>query len=114
MEIKEKKQKRPIVFNKTAIIILVVSVVLSIGAAFGVYSFTKNIVSSWSITSLEGIPVPPKSTSDSGSTQTESTPSNPPVQLNPEIATEPWDGVSRITVLLMGLDYRDWEAGDTP
>ncbi|PKN88581.1 MAG: hypothetical protein CVU46_00650 [Chloroflexi bacterium HGW-Chloroflexi-8] len=114
MEYKEKKQKRPIVFNKTAIIILVVSIVLSIAAALGVYSFTKNIVSTWTITSLEGIPVPPKSASDPVSSQTETTPANPPVQLNPEIAAEPWDGVSRITVLLMGLDYRDWKAGDTP
>ncbi|NLN70648.1 MAG: LCP family protein [Chloroflexi bacterium] len=27
---------------------------------------------------------------------------------------EPWDGVSRVNLLLMGLDYRDWEAGETP
>lgn len=27
---------------------------------------------------------------------------------------EPWDGVSRINILMMGLDYRDWEAGETP
>jgi LCP family protein required for cell wall assembly len=25
-----------------------------------------------------------------------------------------WDGVSRVTVLVMGLDYRDWEAGNYP
>ncbi|MFU8827689.1 MAG: LCP family protein, partial [Brevefilum sp.] len=27
---------------------------------------------------------------------------------------EPWDGISRVNLLLMGLDYRDWEAGETP
>jgi hypothetical protein len=27
---------------------------------------------------------------------------------------EPWDGVSRGNISLMGLDYRDWEAGETP
>lgn len=26
----------------------------------------------------------------------------------------PWDGVSRINLLLMGLDARDWEKGETP
>ena len=26
----------------------------------------------------------------------------------------PWDGASPVTVLVMGLDYRDWEAGDGP
>jgi LCP family protein required for cell wall assembly len=24
----------------------------------------------------------------------------------------PWDGTSRVTILIMGLDYRDWEAGE--
>jgi polyisoprenyl-teichoic acid--peptidoglycan teichoic acid transferase len=27
---------------------------------------------------------------------------------------EPWDGISRVNFLLLGLDYRDWEAGDIP
>jgi LCP family protein required for cell wall assembly len=27
---------------------------------------------------------------------------------------EEWDGTSRVNILLMGLDYRDWEAGDGP
>jgi LCP family protein required for cell wall assembly len=26
----------------------------------------------------------------------------------------PWDGASRVTILVMGLDYRDWEAGEGP
>src|SRR4030042_5401541 len=26
----------------------------------------------------------------------------------------PWDGASPVTVLVMGLDYRDWEAGEGP
>jgi polyisoprenyl-teichoic acid--peptidoglycan teichoic acid transferase len=25
---------------------------------------------------------------------------------------DPWDGASRVTALVMGLDYRDWEAGE--
>ncbi|MEK6256952.1 MAG: LCP family protein [Chloroflexota bacterium] len=29
----------------------------------------------------------------------------------PVVELEPWDGSSRVTVLLMGLDYRDWEIG---
>ena len=24
----------------------------------------------------------------------------------------PWDGAGRVTILLLGLDYRDWEAGE--
>jgi LCP family protein required for cell wall assembly len=30
-------------------------------------------------------------------------------QVEPELT--PWDGAGRVTVLLLGLDYRDWEAG---
>lgn len=27
---------------------------------------------------------------------------------------DPWKGSSRVTILVMGLDYRDWQAGDVP
>ena len=27
---------------------------------------------------------------------------------------QPWDGKSRVTILLLGVDYRDWEAGNGP
>ncbi len=27
---------------------------------------------------------------------------------------DPWDGKSRVNLLFMGLDYRDWEAGEVP
>lgn len=27
---------------------------------------------------------------------------------------DPWDGASRVTILVMGLDYRDWESGEGP
>lgn len=34
-----------------------------------------------------------------------------PAALQPEPTLTPWDGVGRVTILLLGLDYRDWEAG---
>lgn len=34
-----------------------------------------------------------------------------PLQPSSGPASVPWDGKSRVTVLIMGLDYRDWEAG---
>lgn len=36
----------------------------------------------------------------------------PGQQLGPKL--EEWDGASRVNILLMGLDARDWEAGDGP
>jgi LCP family protein required for cell wall assembly len=41
------------------------------------------------------------------SSQSVSTPS----AILPEPTMTPWDGVGRVTILLLGLDYRDWEAG---
>ena len=32
----------------------------------------------------------------------------------PEGILTPWDGTGRVTVLVMGLDYRDWSAGEGP
>lgn len=32
----------------------------------------------------------------------------------PEGMLTPWDGTGRVTVLVMGLDYRDWSAGEGP
>ncbi len=29
----------------------------------------------------------------------------------PQVIPQPWSGSERVTILLMGLDYRDWEAG---
>jgi len=33
---------------------------------------------------------------------------------SPAVSLTPWDGTGRVTVLVMGLDFRDWEAGSGP
>lgn len=38
-------------------------------------------------------------------------PGTTPVTAMEPITVQPWNGSSRVTVLVMGLDYRDWEAG---
>ncbi|MBE0688003.1 MAG: hypothetical protein IH585_18570, partial [Anaerolineaceae bacterium] len=43
--------------DKTNIIILVVFVVLSIISAFFVFNLAKNIISTWTMTNMEGLPV---------------------------------------------------------
>ena len=35
-----------------------------------------------------------------------------PLQRVTDPTPVPWDGVSRVTILVMGLDYRDWSEGD--
>jgi LCP family protein required for cell wall assembly len=36
-----------------------------------------------------------------------------PTAVTLDIKPNPWDGKSRVTVLMMGLDYRDWVAGES-
>ena len=38
------------------------------------------------------------------------------VPLDPELGPTPppWDGTNRVSLLVMGLDYRDWQAGEGP
>ncbi len=35
-----------------------------------------------------------------------------PTLIRLDSAPEPWDGTSRVTLLIMGIDYRDWIAGE--
>jgi polyisoprenyl-teichoic acid--peptidoglycan teichoic acid transferase len=39
---------------------------------------------------------------------------NVPLQLASGPEAKPWDGNERVNILLMGLDYRDWEIGEGP
>lgn len=39
--------------------------------------------------------------------------SSTPTAVVLDIEPNPWDGKSRVTVLMMGLDYRDWVAGES-
>jgi len=83
-----------------------------VGAYFG-FLLSRQLVASNQTFSLPGDPV----------LAAEVTQEEEGVEITPEATEipaaqlptpEPWDGVSRVNVLIMGLDYRDWEAGDTP
>jgi LCP family protein required for cell wall assembly len=83
----------------------------------GLFIFSRGFVACWRLTALAGIApvscglqtaVPttnPGETPVPGVTATP-TVSAPQVELPP-----PWDGASRVTILVIGLDYRDWESG---
>jgi polyisoprenyl-teichoic acid--peptidoglycan teichoic acid transferase len=86
--------------------------------AVGLFIFSRGFVSCWRLTALAGIPpsscvaqtstaaiTNPGDTPVAGETATP-TISAPQVELPP-----PWDGASRVTILVIGLDFRDWEAG---
>lgn len=101
------------------IIFWVVTVALAIGGFF----FVRGLVTCWAITPLPGITPSNCGTVQAGgltgpTINEQGTPIAPVEDLPPAVEIPDssnlpaaWDGASRITVLLIGLDYRDWEAG---
>lgn len=110
-----KPKKASFRLDKTNIMILVFFVILSIFSAFIVFRLAKNIISTWTMTNLEGLPVTTQGTKAAPNNNEDSDPLTD-IAIDPmEIEMpDPWDGVSRVTILVMGLDYRDWEAGEIP
>lgn len=91
---------------------LVVTFLLLAGlTAFLTYTKVKDFVSTWNITDLPGLVVKP----GTQPTEISSEPgqvNDPPaaIAIGPE--PQPWDGASRVNILVMGLDYRDWVSGE--
>ncbi|NMB61927.1 MAG: LCP family protein [Chloroflexi bacterium] len=83
--------------------------ILAIVAGVYLYGFVATFVKEMTILNLPGAPVINESVlNDANITQA------PTTEAFGAPTPEPWDGVSRVNVLFMGLDYRDWEAGETP
>lgn len=83
--------------------------VLAVVTAILAFVIVRNLVLSWDITDLPGVPkisLPQKTAGASGGSV--------PLQPVSGPTPQPWDGKSRVNILFMGLDYRDWEAGETP
>ncbi len=115
--LKNIKLERP---STRVIIFWVVAIVLGIGGFF----FVRGIATCWTITPLPGTPPSDCGTVTAGLngpvlTDEQGTPIATPDTATPGAVSIPdsnlppaWDGASRINVLLIGLDYRDWTAGE--
>jgi LCP family protein required for cell wall assembly len=81
-------------------------------AAILTFITVRDFVTSWEITNLPGITV----------RDTAPTPASNELAAGGEIPLEPaagptpppWDGANRVTMLIMGLDFRDWQTGEGP
>lgn len=70
----------------------------------------RDLVSTWDVTSLPGIALAqPTSTPDESGVIRDP---QQPLQVPSGPKPEAWDGASRVNLLIMGLDYRDWAAGE--
>ena len=107
-KIKEKFPK-----DRTTQIVLGVLILLGMVGAYFSFGFSRSLVATNQTFSLPGDPVLVDEDA-SDDLEVGQTPQPTEIPLAELPTPEPWDGVSRVNVLIMGLDYRDWEAGETP
>lgn len=83
---------------------------LAVATAVVAFILVRNLVLSWDLTALPGSPQPQQENQPGVIVPGKTQPLQPAAGPTPQ----PWDGKSRVNILFMGLDYRDWEAGDIP
>jgi LCP family protein required for cell wall assembly len=91
--------------------LLFIAVTIFIG--YLAYSKAYHFFLSYNLTDLGGpaiVSAQPTTTPDASGTPAPTPLST--AQSGPIV--EPWDKASRVSILVMGLDYRDWEAGEGP
>jgi LCP family protein required for cell wall assembly len=87
--------------------------VVAIATSVVAFIVVRDMVVKWTSTPLDGVAInepTPMSKDDILSTL----PADPMQAPGAGPTPQPWDGASRVTLLVMGLDYRDWESGDPP
>jgi LCP family protein required for cell wall assembly len=97
--------------NWVLIGLVLVFVVIAGVLAYLTYTNVRDFIATWNLTDLPGIVVNPGADPTQNSPGiNQSSEDIPSIVIGPEPI--PWDGVSRVNVLVMGLDYRDWESGE--
>jgi len=87
------------------------SLFLAFIVGFLVFTTVRNVVTGWA----SGAPNPFGFIGNSTNTGSNTPmPGETSVPILLEEAPQAWDGKERVTILLMGLDYRDWESGNGP
>ncbi len=83
-------------------------------AAYLTFVTIRDFVASWEITNLPGITVRDATPIQGVENGTPAANSAAPLQPAGGPTPPPWDGANRVSLLVMGLDFRDWQAGEGP
>jgi LCP family protein required for cell wall assembly len=86
--------------------ILAAFILVAIILAVIAYQVVLNIVLPMQSLQLPGAPI--AVSGQSGLNEGTLQPGELPAEVIPAVTPFPWDGASRVTILVMGLDYRDW------
>ncbi len=94
-------------FDPLSLGLMIAFFILALATAVIAFVVVRNFVQSWTMTDLPGVPIE----SESGEIiiDSQGVPMTEPLQAADGLAAIPWDGKSRVTALVMGLDLRDWE-----
>src|SRR5512143_2167884 len=101
------------------IIVWGIALLLGVGA----FLLIQNITACWKLTTLPGLspasckqatlnPLGTPVVNEQGTAIVGTIPPTPITA--PEVLPPAWDGASRINILFIGLDYRDWQANEGP
>jgi polyisoprenyl-teichoic acid--peptidoglycan teichoic acid transferase len=110
--------KKTITGNRPSIL-QVILLGLGVSLAVALWVFLSGFVSCWKMTSLPGVPLatcPGGGVGGSGPviidpSETQVAQTATPSLSAPDVKLpDPWDGASRVTLMVVGLDYGDWSA----
>ncbi len=101
-------------FDRFSLILIVIFLILAIVGGFAAFRIVRNLVLPMTSISLPGEPIFTSGSQDPAAPAAEATANIPLQVLGSGPTPQPWDGASRVTILFLGLDFRDWEAGETP
>lgn len=104
--------------DRLTLIVLIAFLVVASATAVLAFLWARSFFSTTTMIDVGGVPPVPGAQGGSQNANNPSGSSNAPFPTGPLQPANagptpvPWDGSSRVTILVMGMDYRDWEAGD--
>jgi polyisoprenyl-teichoic acid--peptidoglycan teichoic acid transferase len=93
--------------RRLLIVLVAAFAVVALITAITAFVTVRRVVAEWNFTDLEGISIVDNGTSIPDNVNQDI---NNPLQPASGPTPQPWDGASRVNLLIMGLDYRDWES----